>query len=377
MADTRSVDLQEQGALVALRRRAMTLVELLVVAAILAVLFGTLMPALQMFRESARRSSCGNNLRQIALGMATYGDSREELPGWRNAIDAYTAVRADSNVTTAAVSWTVPILPQIEEVLIHDWYTAYDATNSEDVSPMQKKIRTYLCSSSGDVTTTSPLSYAVNAGTGGEVLDDGNEGSGSADQYPGDGVLLDSVGNMPSDPLYDATRPKYRKGATKLKEVAADGMSTTVLLSERSGAAVPHDISWAANPRGVRPNRGAVPENHSILHPLPIGSGWRTDIRVINPSHDTRPVPSPEPGNANLEDWNLRYPSSRHPRVVNAVFCDGHVKQISEEIDAWVYCQLLSSNSEAASEGVIDWQQHFDESGNLVPYSLNVDDLTR
>lgn len=355
-------------------RHGVTLVELLVVAAILAILFGILSPALQMFRESARRSSCGNNLRQIALAMATYADSRKEFPGWRNALESYSSERAKTDVKEAAVSWTIPILPQIEEGPTYDWYSGYRADQSDESDASTEKIRMYLCPSQGEVTTSSPLSYAVNAGTGGEVLAEG-EDDAPADQFPGDGVFLDVIGNVASDPLYDDTRPKYHPGKTNPKDVAADGTTTTILLSERSGPAIPQDISWSANPRVVRPNRGAIPENHTILHPLAIGSGWRTDIQVVNPTHDTRPLPSPEPGNADLDDWNLRYPSSRHPRVVNAVFCDGHVKRISEEISAWVYCQLLSSNSDAASEGVVDWQQFFDDAGNLVPYTLNPDDL--
>jgi prepilin-type N-terminal cleavage/methylation domain-containing protein/prepilin-type processing-associated H-X9-DG protein len=355
-------------------RRGVTLVELLVVAAILAILFGILTPVLQMFRESARRSSCGNNMRQLALAMATYADVRREFPGWRNSIDAYSKKRAASDVKEAAVSWTVPILPHIEGSEIYDWYTGYSDDPNEDNKASDSKIRTYLCPSHGDVTTTSPLSYAANAGTGGEVLAQENADD-PADQFPGDGVFPDVLGNLSGDPLFDDSRPKYRPAKVTPKDIASDGAAMTILLSERAGPAIPQDISWSDNPRPVRENRGAIHENHTILHPLPIGSGWRTDIRVINPSSDSRPLPSPEPGNADLNDWNLRYPSSRHPRVVNTAFCDGHVERISEEIDAWVYCQLLSSNSQAASDGVVDWQQHFDESGNLVPYTLTRDDL--
>lgn len=360
----------------AAKRCGVTLVELLVVAAILAILVGILTPALQMFRESARRSSCGNNLRQLALAMATYGDARKELPGWRNSLETYSTKRAETDVKKAAVSWTVTILPHMEGNEIYDWYTGYSGDSTADNKASDSKIRSFLCPSHGDVTTTSPLSYAVNAGTGCEVLapnDDGGEAP--ADQFPGDGVLLDAIGNLSGDPLCDKSRPRYRPAKVTMKDVASDGTAMTILLSERAGPAIPQDISWSSNPRPVRENRGAIHENHTILHPLPIGSGWRTDIRVINPTSDSRPIPSPEPGSADLTDWNLRYPSSRHPRVVNVAFCDGHVERISEEIDAWVYCQLLSSNSQVASDGVVDWQQYFDDSGKLVPYTLNRNDL--
>ena len=127
----------------------------------------------------------------------------------------------------------------------------------------------------------------------------------------------------------------------------------------------------------LRENRGAISRNHTILQPLPIGSGSRTEIQVINPTADTRPLPSPVPVNANLDDWNVRYPSSSHPGAVNAAFCDGHVRVLRNGIDAWVYCQILSSAGNATSAGVKNWQQAFNDAGTLVPYTFNPADLIR
>lgn len=352
----------------------MTLVELLIVVAILAIILGLLFPAVQMARESARRSACANNLRQIALAMTTYGDSHKALPGWRNDVPAYSSVRAQSDSKTAAVSWTVPILPNLEQVSVYDWYAAYSDGQSSSTDPSQSPIRTYRCPAHSDFTTKSALCYAVNAGSGGEVLD---EHGSPAQQYSSDGVFCDAVGNLSGKPLFDSSRPVYKPAETDMKMLAADGTTVTIMLSERSGPAVPPDISWSAHPRVAKDYRAALPENHTILHPLPVGSGWRTEIQVINPTADTRPLPSPVPGGADLDDWNVRYPSSRHPRAVNVAFCDGHVRVIRNGIDAWVYCQLLSSNSKSVSPGVADWQQYFDASGALVPYAFNPDDLIR
>ncbi|MGI9455005.1 MAG: DUF1559 domain-containing protein [Aeoliella sp.] len=60
--------------------RAFTLVELLVVVAIIGILVAMLLPAIQAARESARRSSCKNNLKQLALGCQMYHDSNGMLP---------------------------------------------------------------------------------------------------------------------------------------------------------------------------------------------------------------------------------------------------------------------------------------------------------
>jgi prepilin-type N-terminal cleavage/methylation domain-containing protein len=62
------------------RPRGFTIVELLVVVAILATLLGLLLPAVQTARESARRTSCGNNLRQIGLAAAGHEAARGRFP---------------------------------------------------------------------------------------------------------------------------------------------------------------------------------------------------------------------------------------------------------------------------------------------------------
>ena len=95
-------------------RRGFTLIELLVVIAIIGVLVGLLLPAVQQAREAARRSSCGNKLKQQGLAAHNYADKHASrgdnfLP---SAIG-----NSGSNPVDATVGWShiVKILPYGEE----------------------------------------------------------------------------------------------------------------------------------------------------------------------------------------------------------------------------------------------------------------------
>ncbi|HBJ36314.1 MAG TPA: prepilin-type cleavage/methylation domain-containing protein [Planctomycetaceae bacterium] len=99
-------------------RKGFTLVELLVVIAIIGVMVGLLLPAVQAAREAARRMSCGNNMKQIGLGLHNYESTYKHLPLNRSWVGHF----GDNPVpaTARSRSWMVGVLPFIEQQPVYD-----------------------------------------------------------------------------------------------------------------------------------------------------------------------------------------------------------------------------------------------------------------
>jgi prepilin-type N-terminal cleavage/methylation domain-containing protein len=107
------------------RRHGFTLVELLVVIAILGVLVGLILPAVQSARESARRMSCSNNLRQLGTALLAFEGKWGRLPA---GMDRYRDLEFTStnlgaslpNFWNDAFSWIALLLPFAEEQPLYD-----------------------------------------------------------------------------------------------------------------------------------------------------------------------------------------------------------------------------------------------------------------
>ncbi len=101
------------------QRRGMTLIELLLVVAIIATLIGLTLPAVQRAREAAARTQCQNHLKQLALAMHHHHDTYGYLPYTR------------SGGYAKDHTWCVLILPFIEQGPLYDIFS--------DVSLVGKK----------------------------------------------------------------------------------------------------------------------------------------------------------------------------------------------------------------------------------------------
>lgn len=365
-------------------RSGFTLVELMVVIALVAILVGLLLPAVQVARESARRSHCLNNVRQIAIAMTGYDSANEALPGWRNRVGTFSGTA--SGTTAIATSWTVPILPNLGNKEAFDYFDNYTAA-SDDIG--EKKMPIFVCSTAADSASQfskAPLSYAVNAGTGAEHTNSGVNSfvDNAHKQFVADGVFHDRLGFDYNDNGSFADTYDYYPATSSLDDVVeGSGGSFTLMMAERSGKdamAREAGIHWtplrsAGNTWSQAPGyvvtdaSNAKTTSHIFMHPIALTSGSAqpsTVYRVINPETCDSILD-------NAGNCDLRFPTSQHRGDgVVAAFCDGRTMFLSSKIDSWVYCSLLTAKAAGAcSPRARAWQLK-----NGVNYIPSEDDIT-
>ena len=122
------------------RRAGFTLIELLVVIAIIAVLIGLLLPAVQKVREASARSTCANNLKQIALAVHGYQQNFDNFP-----------VNSGTSLSTAQPnwSWLARILPFVEQENLYKQagIPGSPMSNPSSLLAMATPVKTFLCPS--------------------------------------------------------------------------------------------------------------------------------------------------------------------------------------------------------------------------------------
>jgi prepilin-type N-terminal cleavage/methylation domain-containing protein/prepilin-type processing-associated H-X9-DG protein len=308
-------------------RRAFTLIELLVVLALVAVLIGLLLPAVQKVREAAARAQCRNNLKQIGLACHNYHDAQQSFPPGYRAAGAYVDGATD---TAPGWGWAAFLLPYLEQGGLSARINfALPVEAPANAPAAQAMLKVYLCPSDlppaaafavpdafgATVTLAAPSSYAACVG-GDESDTTGPSGRGAF----------------------------YRNSRTRLADVT-DGTSSTVLVGERAWANA--NGTWAgAVARGVC-RRGA-------LNPCPgSAAGWSPAASLVlahghlnNATADT---------DAGLDDF-----SSRHAGGSHFAFADGSVRFVRS-----VPADLADGSY--SSDGVIYQALATRASGEVVP----------
>lgn len=113
-------------------RFAFTLVEILVVVAIISILIALMLPAIQQARESARKSQCANNLKQIGLGMQTYLLDKKAFP-----VGYSSRVLPDHDDGGPGWAWGSSLLPYIEEAALADQVDTTKSLRAADTEQLR------------------------------------------------------------------------------------------------------------------------------------------------------------------------------------------------------------------------------------------------
>ena len=277
------------------RHRGFTLVELLVVIAIVGILVGLLLPAVQAARESARRTQCVDNLKQMGIAFQNYHDAMRCFPPGYLAAGPYVDGQTD---TTPGWGWAAFLLPNMEQ------NTVYQSANfnlpiqqASNARAVQTWIASYICPS--DIVPDTP--YAVPNPSGSTVAlaaPASYAACTGSDNYEvfaatGDGVF-------------------YRNSGTRLAEIL-DGTTYTILAADRAFA-ISQGI-WA----GAINNGAVVRGKQNVCQPIVAGTFLQAAGLSLAHAHLNNAGFDPNDG-AGLDDF-----SSMHPAGSNFVFADGSV----------------------------------------------------
>jgi prepilin-type N-terminal cleavage/methylation domain-containing protein len=287
------------------RRAAFTLVELIVVLAIIGTLVGMLLPAVQRARESARQASCRNNLRNIGVAILNYESARRAYP-----------IGCD-NLTGTMHAWSSFILPYLEEGVTAariDYAKPWDdvpATGAPgNLAAADSVLPIYVCPS-GIVRYRGKQDYFGLAGIG-----RGAEGVPAPDYDPGPARVLVPEGDWDTCGMLYHTASWAPRGVEAAS--VTDGLSHTLMVSESTDAADASELS-GPDPADV---------DHylrTVVARWAKGSSQLLNKRVVN---DNR-------GEAFF---------SNHFGALFALFADGRVAAINEGISPTTLVAVSTRN---------------------------------
>lgn len=289
------------------RQAAFTLVELLVVIAIIGVLVGLLLPAVQSAREAARRMSCSNNMKQVALALHNYESTHQSLPpAWVDWDGLYTAPIHVAHVNVAVL----PFLEGSSAETQYDYNVRWDHANNADMA--ESMPAAYQCPSSPEAGTPE--------------LASGFQTSDYAHIRSDTGWITDPAPN----------HSMFEQNVTRKFRDVTDGLTNTILQYESAGrAALYVKGRTAVAPTWWNSDFRAWPANFN--------SGWLYPYEVEVDPATGDPIVTWFVGSEIINVSNLYgAPYSFHTGGMHVSLADGSVRFMTESIDMDLLSALTS-----------------------------------
>ncbi|WP_254511110.1 DUF1559 domain-containing protein [Anatilimnocola floriformis] len=338
-------------------RYGFTLVELLVVIAIIGVLVALLLPAVQAAREAARRMQCGNNVKQLCLGLQNYHDTFLYLPyGAR--------VRTSGGSTNWGTSWMTATLPFCEQGPMFDKMVASDISGAANdygtsTSPVltpanNAKIKYMLCPS-------SPLPEMETLGTNSILIPSYTGIAGGCSDAGGSPVVAANVVsetrvNVTSAPTSSATLSGFGgNGMLQLNDsvtfaACTDGTANTIIVGECSdwfydwtGSTTSPTRQNPSLGKGLGWMGGATITNQAVASGTSFAASSVGNLQTV-----AYPV-GVNNRNANTYTWGsggigARGPNNpllaAHPAGAMVGFLDGHVLLLTKQTATYILKRL-------------------------------------
>jgi prepilin-type N-terminal cleavage/methylation domain-containing protein/prepilin-type processing-associated H-X9-DG protein len=338
-------------------RRAFTLVELLVVIAIIGILIAMLLPAVQQVREAARRITCANNIRQIALAV----HNRE------SALGSFPINQIGPGVSNGSggwgpgyYSWLVPVLPFLEMNNLHDQFdlrinngdgagvsNGFLVSNSHpNATAVATVVGTFLCPSAEVPVDNSIVMGSANPAPGSYV---GNAGWPSyATGFAGERATPGAFNGVISLEHPSAPVAWHQGGKVGFSDIL-DGSSNTAMISERLMQTAMS--SGEINSGDERLKAYHIIERYETLAEIDaqftsshvhasqsarIGRSWSCGFPYAAPTYLHVKTPNSKIGfystNPQQGDF-IMTPSSRHSGGVNVAMADASLHFVKDAID--------------------------------------------
>jgi len=325
-----------------------TLIELLVVITIIGMLAALILPAVNMAREAARRITCTNNQKQLALAVNNAASVKGDFPGYRQKVHS-----GDTVAGSVYGSWVVVMLANLEQTQLYERFaSAYYFGKGYDAI----KLTSLICPSGGGENDAAnlPNYYVANAGNP-DVSDDASKFV----TRKGGGVFVDLVGTDENGVI------GVEKPASKVTvDSIVDGLSNTLLFSEslQAGPWAPTGNITGKTVVGTTATNAVLQNAVGFCWPSPttndsgdtIPGTFGRDCTVttasrfpfwVNACKTNDGVP------ANVRDYKYARPSSNHPGLVVVAFADGSVTTMSDTADAYLLKKAMCPNDQKSDDG--------------------------